>query len=198
MANIITFIRLITVFIIGAIALYASPTWQLLDAPLIVTNIVLDGLDGVIARARKETSIFGAVFDITADRIIEITLWLILAEVGLVSIWIAIIFVTRGFLVDSLRKQHANLGSAPFTIMKTNLGKFLVASRTMRFTYGLMKVLTFTWLFLLIPFPSLWPQWWFSYHDACNFLSGILVYSTVAICLARGLPVIFEAILCKD
>ncbi len=82
MANLITLIRLILVFVIGAIALYASTSWQLLNVPLVVLNIILDGIDGIIARKRHETSTFGAVFDIAADRIIETTLWLILAELG--------------------------------------------------------------------------------------------------------------------
>ena len=195
MANLITLFRLISVFIIGAIALYAAPQWQLLNAPLIIINILLDGLDGKIARARNETTVFGAVFDIAADRIIEITLWLILAELGAVSIWIAIIFVTRGILVDSLRKHHADQGKLPFSIMRTPLGKFLVASRTMRFAIGFIKLITFSWLFFLIPAAEIWPQIFIIHHDLFNYVSNILVYTAVTISLVRGIPVILEAII---
>ena len=195
MANLITLFRLISVFIIGAIALYAAPQWQLLNAPLIIINILLDGLDGKIARARNETTVFGAVFDIAADRIIEITLWLILAELGAVSIWIAIIFVTRGILVDSLRKHHADQGKLPFSIMRTPLGKFLVASRTMRLAIGFIKLITFSWLFFLIPAAEIWPQIFIIHHDLFNYVSNILVYTAVTISLVRGIPVILEAII---
>ena len=195
MANLITLFRLISVFIIGAIALYAAPQWQLLNTPLIIINILLDGLDGKIARARNETTVFGAVFDIAADRIIEITLWLILAELGAVSIWIAIIFVTRGILVDSLRKHHADQGKLPFSIMRTPLGKFLVASRTMRFAIGFIKLITFSWLFFLIPAAEIWPQIFIIHHDLFNYVSNILVYTAVTISLVRGIPVILEAII---
>ena|SRR3990170_1436050 len=195
MANLITLFRLISVFIIGAIALYAEPQWQLLNPPLIIINILLDGLDGKIARMRNESSVFGAVFDIAADRIIEITLWLILADLGMVSIWIAIIFVTRGILVDSLRKHHADQGKLPFSIMKTPLGKFLVASRTMRFTIGLIKLVTFSWLFFLIPATEIWPQIFIVNHELLNYISNTLVYSMVTISLVRGVPVILEAVI---
>ncbi|OGT07755.1 MAG: hypothetical protein A2V89_02095 [Gammaproteobacteria bacterium RBG_16_37_9] len=195
MANLITLFRLMSVFIIGAIALYAAPQWQLLNAPLIIINILLDGLDGKIARARNETTVFGAVFDIAADRIIEITLWLILAELGAVSIWIAIIFVTRGILVDSLRKHHADQGKLPFSIMRTPLGKFLVASRTMRFAIGFIKLITFSWLFFLIPAAEIWPQIFIIHNDLFSYISNILVYTSVTISLARGIPVILEAII---
>ncbi|OGT08564.1 MAG: hypothetical protein A2V89_05015 [Gammaproteobacteria bacterium RBG_16_37_9] len=195
MANLITLFRLISVFIIGAIALYAEPQWQLLNPPLIIINILLDGLDGKIARMRNESSVFGAVFDIAADRIIEITLWLILADLGMVSIWIAIIFVTRGILVDSLRKHHADQGKLPFSIMKTPLGKFLVASRTMRFAIGFIKLVTFSWLFFLIPAAEIWPQIFIVNHELLNYISNTLVYSMVTISLVRGVPVILEAVI---
>jgi len=195
MANLITLFRLMSVFIIGAIALYAAPQWQLINAPLIIINILLDGLDGKIARARNETTVFGAVFDIAADRIIEITLWLILAELGAVSIWIAIIFVTRGILVDSLRKHHADQGKLPFSIMRTPLGKFLVASRIMRFAIGFIKLITFSWLFFLIPAAEIWPQIFIIHNDLFSYISNILVYTSVTISLARGIPVILEAII---
>ncbi|MEI8054896.1 MAG: CDP-alcohol phosphatidyltransferase family protein [bacterium] len=198
MANLITLIRLAAVFVIGAIALYAKAEWQLLNVPLISINILLDGLDGYIARVRHEASVFGAVFDIAADRIIESVLWMILASLGIVSIWVAIILITRGILIDSLRKPHTHRGVLPFGIMKTVLGKFLVASRTMRFTIGLFKLITFSWLFFLIPAPALWPQMIIDHYAVFNLISDVLVYTTVIICLARGVPVVLEALLCKN
>lgn len=198
MANLITLIRLAGVFIIGIIALYAPAPWQLLNIPLVIINILLDGLDGHVARLRHETSVFGAVFDIAADRIIESVLWMILANLGMVSIWVAIILITRGILIDSLRKPHAHRGLAPFDIMRTSIGKFLVASRTMRFTIGFIKLLTFAWLFFLVPAPALWPSILVNNYALFNSISDILVYTTVMICLARGIPVILETLLCRD
>jgi CDP-diacylglycerol--glycerol-3-phosphate 3-phosphatidyltransferase len=195
MANLITLFRLISVFIISAIALYANSFWQLFNVPFIIINILLDGLDGVVARKRRESSVFGAVFDIAADRIIEITLWIILAQLNLVSIWIAIIFVTRGVLVDSLRKPYADNGKTPFSIMRTTLGRFLVASRAMRFTIGLLKLLTFSWLFFLLPANKIWPQLVTANYILCQTISVILVYASVIISLARGVPVIIEGMI---
>ena len=198
MANLITLIRLILVFIIGIIALYSPASWQLLNIPLIIINILLDGLDGMIARARNEVSVFGAVFDIAADRIIESVLWMILASLGAVSIWVAIIIITRGILIDSLRKPHVHQGKTPFSIMKTGVGKFLVASRTMRFAIGFFKLMTFSWLFFLIPAHALWPQLLADNNALFNIISNFLTYTTVTICLIRGIPVVSEALLCKD
>lgn len=193
-ANLITIFRLALAFVVVAIALYATAPWQLLNVPLVIINILLDGLDGVIARLRNEVSVFGAIFDIAADRIIETTFWVILAKLNTVSVWIAIIFLTRGILVDSLRKPHTDQGKTPFSIMRTPLGKFLVASRTMRFAIGFMKLVTFSWLFFLIPAAELWPQLLATHHCLFAIISNVLVYTSVTICLARGIPVIVEAV----
>lgn len=192
MANLITLLRLASVFVIGAIALYADTSWQFLTPPLIIINILLDGLDGIVARIHKEDTVFGALFDIAADRIIEITLWMILAKLNIVPIWIALIYLTRGILVDSLRAPHARQGNMPFSIVKTHLGKFLVASRTMRFASGLIKLVTFSWLFFIIPAASTWPEIFTANSILISWLNNILIYTAVTICLARGLPVMLE------
>ena len=89
---------------------------------------------------------------------LQIALWITLIKTGFVSIWVPIIFIVRGVLVDSLRKQHENI--APFSIMQTFWGRFLVASRMMRFFYGGLKFVTFTWLLFLVPIPTLQPKLW--------------------------------------
>lgn len=195
MANLVTLIRLLLVFVISALALYATPRWQLLNVPLILIGIISDGLDGIVARMRHEESIFGAVFDIAVDRVVEIVLWLVLAKLGLVPIWIAIIFVTRGILVDSLRTQRTAVGFSPFSIMQTSLGKFLVASRSMRFFYGAIKLITFAWLLLMLPMPALWPQFWLANYYVLNVVSNVLIYVTLALCLIRGVPVLVEILM---
>ncbi len=192
MANLITLLRLASVFVIGAIALYADTSWQFLTSPLIIINILLDGLDGMIARIHQEDTVFGALFDIAADRIIEITLWMILAKLNIVPIWIALIYLTRGILVDNLRTPHAHQGNMPFSIVKTHLGKFLVASRTMRFVSGLIKLVTFAWLFFIIPAVNTWPEIFAAKGVLISWINNILIYTSVTVCLARGLPVMLE------
>lgn len=198
MANLITLMRLLLLFLISALALYATPEWQLLNVPLVIIAILSDALDGTVARMRHEESLFGAVFDIVVDRTVEIVLWIMLAQLHMVSIWVAIIFVTRGILVDSLRSPHVAAGSTPFSIMKTAAGKFLVASRFMRLLYGAIKLLAFAWLLLLLPLPALAPQFWIAYYGALHLISNFLIYFAVTLCLARGFPVIVESIMNKS
>src|SRR5690606_40605745 len=130
------------------LAYRASPEWQLLNAPLLLLIIALDGLDGYVARRRGEASAFGAIYDIAVDRVVENVLWLVLAHLGLVPIWVAIVFLTRGCIVDAVRYGKVASGHAVFS-MQSRIGAFLVASRFMRGLYGTLKAVTFGWLFLI-------------------------------------------------
>lgn len=191
MANAITLLRLALLFLLVGMAYWAPPTWQLVDAPLLLLVIALDGLDGWVARRRGESSVFGAVFDIAADRVVEAVLWLVLADLGLVPIWVAIVFVTRGVLVDSIRYARVAEGGGVFD-MRSGLGRFIVAGRFMRGFYGTLKAVTFAWLLLLQPWPQLHPASWTAWAPALEAATAALVYACVALCLLRGAPVIAE------
>ena len=95
MANLITLSRFLLLFVLVALAVQAPPTWQLVDAPLLVLIITLDGIDGYVARRRGEASAFGSIFDIVVDRVVENVLWIVLAYLSLVPPWVAIVFITR-------------------------------------------------------------------------------------------------------
>jgi CDP-diacylglycerol---glycerol-3-phosphate 3-phosphatidyltransferase len=103
MANLITLLRFLLLFLLVAMAYWASPSMQLVNAPLLVLIIALDGLDGWVARRRGETSVFGSIFDIAVDRVVENVLWIVLGDLGLIPIWVAIVFIVRGAIVDAIR-----------------------------------------------------------------------------------------------
>lgn len=192
MANAVTFGRLILLFVLVAMIYWAPPHWQLLDLPLLMVVMLLDAADGYIARKFDESSLFRAVFDIAADRIVELTLWVVLAHVGLVPIWAAMVFIVRGYLTDSVRSVGAREGVAPFDMMRSRLGRALVAGRFMRGLYNAAKMTTFGWALLLQPLDALWPQVWHSWSLVFKVVTLALVSATVALCLVRGAPVLWE------
>jgi len=192
MANIITLIRLTLVFAIIGLIFTVSPKWQIINIPLLIFIVVLDGYDGIIARKYGRDNIFGAVFDIAADRITEITLWVTFAYLKLIPLWIPLLVITRGILVDSLRNQLINPNQSPFGLMHSKIGIFLVKGRFSRFSYSLFKLLTCIWLLLMISFPAITPNTWHLYHYRLDLITSILVYTTITICLIRGVPVIID------
>lgn len=192
MANLITLLRFLLLFLLVAMAYWASPQWQLLNAPLLLLIIGLDAVDGWVARRRGETSVFGSVFDIAVDRVVENVLWIVLSNLGLIPIWVAIVFIVRGLIVDSIRYAAMGQGKAAFDTVRGPLARMLVAGRWMRGGYGALKATTFAWVLLLQPWPKLFPQTWALWSTHLQAVSSVLVLATVGMCLVRGLPVIVE------
>ncbi len=192
MANIITLTRLLLLLPLVAMIYLASPSWQLATVPLLAVIIGMDGLDGYVARKRREVSVFGSIFDIAVDRVIEYVLWAVLGHVGLVPMWVALVFIVRGTFVDSIRYAAIAEGETAFGMMRSPIGRFLVAGRFMRGMYGTIKAIAFGWLLLIQPLPDLAPAFWGEWSGPVGMITIILVYASVVVCLVRGVPVIVE------
>jgi CDP-diacylglycerol--glycerol-3-phosphate 3-phosphatidyltransferase len=195
MANLITLARFLLLFVLIFSAYRAPPLWQLANGPLLTVIFVMDGIDGFVARKRHEESLFGAIFDIAIDRVVENVLWLVVVDLGFVPVWVAIVFLTRSFTVDAIRSHAASQGHTPFGMMQSPLGKFLVAGRGMRLFYGVLKAVAFGFIFLVQPWPALWPEAYGRWQAVIGMAQNGLVFAAVLICLVRGLPVIVEFVL---
>ena len=192
MANLITLARFLLLFLLVSMAYRASPQWQLIDAPLLLLIIALDALDGHVARRRGETSVFGSIFDIAVDRVVELILWVVLGHLGLIPMWVAVVFIVRGTIVDSIRYGAISGGETAFGMMRSPWGRFLVAGRFMRALYGTAKAVTFGWVLLLQPVPQLEPSLWAAWSGVFEMITATLVAASVVLCLLRGLPVVVE------
>lgn len=97
LANWVTLLRLVLVtLLLLAVWLGAPgmlPSWELFGVALVA--LVLDGVDGWLARRRQETSTFGERFDMGADTVFTITLTLCLAAFALVGPWVLVIGLLR-------------------------------------------------------------------------------------------------------
>lgn len=193
MANLMTLSRLILLLVVVWIA-YLPPTpWQYLNVILIIAIFVTDGLDGYIARKRNEATLFGALFDIAGDRIVELTLWIVYADLDLIPIWVPIVFIIRGTIVDTIRSsQSKDAGASPFAMMQSPLGKWLVAGKFMRIFYAVIKAHAFCTLAIVLPSAQIAPGIWDDFGLYFNGLALFFVYLSVGLCLARGLPVVAE------
>jgi CDP-diacylglycerol--glycerol-3-phosphate 3-phosphatidyltransferase len=99
----------------------------------------------------------------------------------------------RGVIVDTIRSSNAVAqGMAPFALMRSPLGKFIVAGKPMRILYAVVKAAAFAGLALQRPFPAVLPELWDYVGWALTALTYFFVYLSVALCIARGLPVIAE------
>ncbi len=194
MANLVTLARLFLLFVL-VINAYSSGYLLFINLPLLIIIFVLDGVDGYVARKRHEESLFGSIFDIAADRIVENVLWLVLMDLDLVPFWVPLIFIIRSLFVDSIRSHVAAMqGQTPFGMMQSPVGRFLVSGRFMRIFYGALKAVTFGYIFFIQPWPLLVQDYYQHWYIIIMLIQNALVYSTVFVCLLRGLPVLIEFI----
>jgi CDP-diacylglycerol--glycerol-3-phosphate 3-phosphatidyltransferase len=153
-----------------------------------------------VARKLGIASKLGALLDITGDRIVENAFWIYFAVINLVPLWMPLAVISRSFFIDSLRAVAFAEGKTAFgpdTMMKSELARFLVASRFSRGVYGFSKAAVFIWLGGILVAVSaaaesifLLPHWLFR---ALVITGDVLAYLTVVFCVLRGLPVIWDA-----
>lgn len=192
MANLITLLRFLLLFVLVAFAYQSDVLLRFLSFPLVIIVFIGDAIDGYVARKFCESSQFGAVFDIAIDRVVENVLWLVLADLDLIPVWIAIVFITRGFLVDSIRSKAGEQGQTPFEMMRSPAGRWLVAGRFMRGFYGAVKGVAFSMVFLIHSLPALLPFFWERWEQPFKVVTSLMVYLAVVLCVVRGVPVIAE------
>ena len=199
MANLITVARLILLF--AVIWLIYVGSVQVVTACMVLLIVVFasDGLDGWVARKRGSASTFGAVFDILGDRIVENALWVIFADLDLIPIWIPLLVLTRGFVVDGLRSISLAEGKTPFgknNMMKSPITEWLTAGRFMRGFFGYAKAAGFVFLTGLAGAERLDTSdttlGWLYDQDWYTWIGWGFVWAAVALTVIRAIPVIID------
>ena len=189
-ANLVAISRAVLAFI-AVVILFHHLDLYLLAAVLTIVSILMDGLDGWVARRYGEVSRIGAVIDILTDRVVELTYWIAFAVLGWIPAWIPIVVAVRGLLVDGARAVAFERGLTAFgptTMMRSKIGNFLVASRESRSAYGIAKAAAFT-LMIVADAPTL-PS---PAEPVVRTIALICVYASVLLCVLRGIPVLLEA-----
>lgn len=196
--NKVTFLRVAVGF--AAISLFGHGAWlNQLAVVLTVASIALDALDGHIARSKKMATPVGAQIDILGDRIIENMYFTYFAVVGLVSLWLPMLFFARGATTDFLRGLALKAGHSGWgtnAMLQTWWGRALVASRWSRGLYAALKCVCFCYLGLELaltrgPVTLLGPLT-VDVHAAIRGGAQTLAWLTALFCVLRGLPVLLE------
>lgn len=195
MANWITLSRYPLLLAFTLMFYFGNQMVQIISVPLLFISLMLDSVDGIVARATGKASLLGSVLDIALDRAYELSLWIILADKGAISLAIPLIVIIRTTLTDALRSIGVQEGQRPFDQHKSQIGQFLVKSKWMRSSYGLSKVAAFCGLALGIALSNS-PQGSVAYVASETLLAifGVVAWIAVALCLIRGMPVVVGAI----
>lgn len=191
LANWITLSRFPLLLVTVLILFGGSTTARLVGVGLLALGLALDTVDGVVARLRGQTSLFGSVLDIAADRTYELVLWVCFAHLGMIPVAIPLIVIARTTLTDAFRSIGVAQGIPPFAQHSSTVGKFLVGSPVTRIGYSVSKIVTFCGLALaqaLSGYPA-----GSALGDAVDPMMTIFrvtAWVAVVFCICRGLPVI--------
>ncbi len=176
----------------AAVALFGRGVWANATAlALTVLAISLDAVDGYLARRFALATPLGAQLDILGDRLIENVFFTYFAVAGEVSLWVPVLFFFRGTVTDFVRGLAAKAGRAGWgknSMMTGRLGHAIVASKASRAAYGALKCACFCYLGLELTLRAAGT----TAHGPLALGAQALVWSTVAFCLVRGLPVVWE------
>src|SRR6266849_3532189 len=133
------------------------------------------------------------------DRMIENVYFTYFAVVGMVSLWLPILFFARGAATDFLRALAMKAGHSGWganAMLRTWWGQALVASRWSRGLYAAMKCLCFCYLGLELALTrgpvALVGELAADVNVMIRVGAQVLTWMTAAFCLLRGLPVLVE------
>lgn len=113
-ANTVTLARMVLIPVFLVSLLTDWPGW--LDAPRPIVALkpwvaaavftllaATDGVDGYLARSRNEITTFGKFIDPLADKLLVTAALLALIELDVLPTWVALIIISREFIVSGLR-----------------------------------------------------------------------------------------------
>lgn len=204
MANRISLLRVVLGIYVIYLLYQTNPASYISAFFLTIFVILLDGIDGWVARQLHEESKLGSVVDILGDRIIENMFWITFAAMGWIGVWVPILVMSRGIVTDGIRGLAFAQGFTAFgekTMAQSAISKFLTSSRFSRFVYAGAKVLAFVLMILVhIPNFEYWDPMtvddfvkWLHFYPTLSSIAYWCVYIAVAMCVIRAIPVVLES-----
>lgn len=192
LANIVSITRVFVAYVAIGL-LFVHTTWAyVLAFVLTAIAFAMDGLDGYLARKFNQSSEWGSVLDILGDRIVEVSYWTVFAVLGWINIIFPLICVARAFTTDGIRSVALSKGMTAFgekSMQKTSWGKFICASKFMRISYAVAKVMAF--MLLIVTFTPGMEIW--NGTPILHTVTMVLAWIAIIFCVVRAIPVVVES-----
>lgn len=110
LANRVTMVRILLVPVFLYFVLQSIPYGTYIAAGIFILAASTDGLDGYLARKRKEVTNLGKLLDPLADKLLITAALISLVGSGVLPAWVAIIIISRELAVTGLRAVAAAEG----------------------------------------------------------------------------------------
>ncbi len=140
---------------------------EVIASLLFIAASITDGMDGYLARRRKQITTMGILLDPLADKLLISAAFIILVAYtpNLVPPWMAIVVIGREFLVSGLRSIAAAEG---FTIEASEIGKL---KTVIQIVSVVACVLAHRWVY--------WD--WFGYIFGVRFIALTALYWMIVV-----------------
>ena len=122
--NVLTVLRIVAVPVVVVALLDETPEGDVIAAAVFALAALTDGLDGYIARRRREVTTFGKLMDPLADKLLVTAALVSLVSLDRLAAWVAMVIIAREFAVTGLRSVAAERG---VVIAASWLGKLKTA-----------------------------------------------------------------------
>jgi CDP-diacylglycerol--glycerol-3-phosphate 3-phosphatidyltransferase len=128
---------------------------EVLASVLFVLASITDGVDGYLARKRGQITTMGMLLDPLADKVMVTAaiVALVAYNPAVVKVWIAVVIISREFLISGLRSIAASEG---FTITASDLGKLKTVIQIVSVVSAILAHGWVQWQFGLLVFPLRW------------------------------------------
>jgi CDP-diacylglycerol--glycerol-3-phosphate 3-phosphatidyltransferase len=108
--NALTVVRILAVPVIVVALLDETPDGDVIAAVVFALAALTDGLDGYIARRRRDVTTFGKLMDPLADKLLVVAALVSLVALDRLAAWIAMVIIARELAVTGLRTLAAEQG----------------------------------------------------------------------------------------
>jgi CDP-diacylglycerol--glycerol-3-phosphate 3-phosphatidyltransferase len=108
--NALTLVRILAVPVIVVALLGETPDGDVIAAVVFALAAFTDGLDGYIARRRRDVTTFGKLMDPLADKLLVIAALVSLVALDRLAAWVAMVIIAREIAVTGLRTIAAEQG----------------------------------------------------------------------------------------
>ena len=108
--NALTMLRIVAVPVIVVALLGETPNGDVIAAVVFALAALTDGVDGYIARRRREETTFGTLMDPLADKLLIVAALISLVSLDRLAAWVAMVIIARELAVTGLRSLAAEKG----------------------------------------------------------------------------------------
>jgi CDP-diacylglycerol--glycerol-3-phosphate 3-phosphatidyltransferase len=152
--NQLTLLRLLLVPVIGYTLTATWPYHDQVSVAVYATAAGTDTLDGRIARSRHLVSELGKFLDPLADKVLVITVLVILVGAAVVPFWVVVVIFMREFVITGLRFVAAGQGvvvsATPWGKSKTVTQNVMIGLLILEQPYPVLRPVAFAFVIIAL------------------------------------------------